>query len=370
MPSSNALIRWNPHPNTEVAMPESSRPRGGRWDLILRALLSPSPGRTLDRVYTSLGDVLQTHANRTAHTLGLGPRVVARNIKSYFGNAEERVQRLERLRIVVPPKLKKNCLKLMKHTLPKEAANTQCQAFKEIVDLVTLLPGLRVLFLQTKVLDNATVLTINSVWDRPAGAPDKDWSFWQILAATCLTDTRISIILEGSSIADLSHCRPEILSVIEKLLIEHDCCGSSEYSSALCIRYLAGVLDLREFWLDLGSIHAYVANKLFRLGAQVLNDIGADIPALGVIAEPEAAFDYDGVDFLAQTLLEGLSGWFAKIDPEQWYAQPWYESFTIFLQLLRRVDPELQKSCHSHRIVPRTPLKIFCQPCVGIPQYM
>ncbi|KAJ7681726.1 hypothetical protein B0H14DRAFT_2655118 [Mycena olivaceomarginata] len=108
--------------------------------------------------YTAARKVLETQANRVAYKLGLDPHVIARKIKSYFGDAEQRVQPLELLRATAPPKLKKLCSKLVKYSLPTESANTQCQAFKEIIDLVTLFPGLRVLFLQTKVLDNTTLL--------------------------------------------------------------------------------------------------------------------------------------------------------------------------------------------------------------------
>ncbi|KAF8159074.1 hypothetical protein K438DRAFT_1986001 [Mycena galopus ATCC 62051] len=206
-----------------ATLPENSRPEGGRWALVLNALLSPSPGRTLDRVYTSIGKVLETQANRAAHTFGLGPGIVSGKIKSYFGNDEERVTQLELLQITIPPKLEKKCLKLMKYTLPAEAANTQCQAFKEIVDLVTIFPGLRLLFLQTKPLASATSLdAILALWDSSTGAPDKDWTFWQTLAATSLADTTISTILDGSSVADFGKCHEEGLGVIEQLLIEHD----------------------------------------------------------------------------------------------------------------------------------------------------
>jgi hypothetical protein len=80
--------------------------------------LSPSPGRTLGRVYTSLGKVLETQANRAAYSFGLGPHVVAQKIKSHFGNGEERVLRLESLHTSIPPKLEKGCCKLMKYALP------------------------------------------------------------------------------------------------------------------------------------------------------------------------------------------------------------------------------------------------------------
>ncbi|KAJ7833767.1 hypothetical protein B0H14DRAFT_3710244 [Mycena olivaceomarginata] len=291
MSSSQALTRrtppWIP-PATDgaVMVQENSRPEGGKWALFLNAFLSPSPGRTLDQVYTAAGKVLETQANRIAYKLGLGPHVIAWKIKSYFGDAEQRS----------PPKLKKLCSKLVKYSLPTESANTQCQAFKEIVDLVTLFPGLR------------------------------EWMFWEKLAKTCLSDTTISAILERRSVSDSTTCSEEGLSVIESLLVGQNC-------AALCIQYLAGVLDLPRFWQNLGSAHSQVADKLCCRMVQVLKDIGVDIPTLGLIEE--APVDYDGVDLLATALLGGLSSWFRKLDRDDWAMQPWYETFTQVLQLLR-----------------------------------
>ncbi|KAJ7829743.1 hypothetical protein B0H14DRAFT_3143818 [Mycena olivaceomarginata] len=221
MTSSQALIPWEPVSNNGVvATQESLRPEG-KWALILTAFLSPSPGRTLDQVYTAAGKVLETHVNRVAFKLGLGPHVIAGKIKLHFGDGEHRMQQLELLQTTVPPKLKKQCLKLMKYSLLTESANTQCQTFKEIVDLVTLLPGLSVLFLQTKVLDNITSLdTISALWDQSTGPPDKEWTFWQTLAATGLADTAILVITEKSLLPDLVACNNEGLSIIEQLLVE------------------------------------------------------------------------------------------------------------------------------------------------------
>jgi hypothetical protein len=119
--TSDALIPWDPDANKAVAKKdENSRPNGGRWALVLTAILSPSPGRTLDQVYTSLGKVLQKQANRAAHTCGMGPHVVGQKIKSYFGDGQDRVQKLELLRTSGPalPELEKRCLKLMGYALP------------------------------------------------------------------------------------------------------------------------------------------------------------------------------------------------------------------------------------------------------------
>ncbi|KAJ7232380.1 hypothetical protein C8J57DRAFT_1533103 [Mycena rebaudengoi] len=237
---SNALIIWNPiSSGALVATAESSRPGGGRWALILDALQNPSPGRTMDEVYSTLG----------------------KKIKVHFGDGEERVRQLELLRNSVPPKLEKRWLKLMKYTLPIESANTQCQAFKDIVDLVALFPGLRIVFLRAQFLDGATSTeAISVLWNRDEVGLD---------------------------------------------------CSASTFS---------------------GSVHAHVANKLGRGMVRLLKDIGVDVLTLGVTEES----DYEGLDFLAITILTGVSSWLRKLEQENWTLQPWYESFTGFLQLLRR----------------------------------
>jgi hypothetical protein len=118
MQVSDALVRWDPHSNRAVAKTEENRPEGRRWALMLNGFLFPSPGRTLDRVYTSLGKLLETKANRAAYSFGLGPHVVAQKIKSYFGNGAKRVLQLESLHTSIPPKLEKRCHKLMRFALP------------------------------------------------------------------------------------------------------------------------------------------------------------------------------------------------------------------------------------------------------------
>jgi hypothetical protein len=67
----------------------------------------------------------------------------------------------------------------------------------------------------------------------------------------------------------------------------------------------------------------------------ILKDLGVDVLVLGPIDEPETHFDHEGVDFLATTVLTGISGWLGKLDQKHWIAQPWHESFREFLQLIR-----------------------------------
>ncbi|KAF7336858.1 hypothetical protein MVEN_02122100 [Mycena venus] len=335
MDSSHALIRRNP--DAVVAVIQENSSERGKWALVL------SPGRTLNQVYTILGNVLEKPANRTAHKLGLGPRAVTQKIKSYFGSGEKRVRQLELLQGRTLPslsKLEKHCFKLLKYTSPAESAQTQCRAFQNIVDLVTLLPGLRELFLRTQFLDGAmSTKDISVLWARhDNAATNAEWEFWNNFAATCLSLSNIAMMLKELSIRELTICDEQGLSVIERLLIERDGCGDLPYPRALCIRYLAGIVDLPGFWLNMGVVHSHVASKLCREMVLVLKDIGVDILALGLIdaSEPESLFDYEGVDFLAITLLAGISTWFDKLDPEDWSAQPWYESFTTVLLLLRR----------------------------------
>ncbi|KAJ6536285.1 hypothetical protein B0H19DRAFT_1240943 [Mycena capillaripes] len=331
---SNAVIVYDPDANRAVAKPEQSTRSQGGWALIRAALLNPTPGRTLGEVYTVVGKALEKQANRAAHGLGFGPHAVAQTIKSYFGKGDERVLRLELLRTSISPKLERRCEKLMRYTLPTESANTQCRAFREIVGLVTLFPGLRLLVLGSKCLRSATSTDkISSLWERSGSSPNEEWKFWQNFTATCLADTTISAILENSSIPELTNCGDEGLSVIERLLIEIDCLGSN-FSSPLCIRYLGGLLDWPGFWSDMGSVHADITRKLCDKMVRILKDIGVDILALGPTEESEPPFDYDGVDFLTGTILSGISSWFSQLE-QDWVFQIWFEAFRELLQLMR-----------------------------------
>ncbi|KAF7328737.1 High osmolarity signaling protein SHO1 [Mycena venus] len=336
MSSSQALIPYNPTANTVVAeMKENARPGGVGWAVRLNTLLSPSPGRTLNRIYTSLGGVLEKRSNRAAFALGLGPYAVALRIKSYFGNGEDRVRKLELLQTSAPPKLEKWCLKLVKYSLPTESASTQCQAFKDIVELVTLFPGLRVFLLFAKCLGCApSTESISALWGRAASLSNEEWTFWKTLAVTALFETAISTLLEAGTVGLWITCDETGLGVIERILGVHDS-SDSPFSRALCLRYLGGILDLPGFWLNTGSLHGHVANKLCCEVVRVLKDIGVDVLALGPTEHMELPYDYDGIDFLATNILTGISGWLVQFGPEYWSVQLWHDSLREFLWLLR-----------------------------------
>jgi hypothetical protein len=187
-----------------------------------------------------LGKVLETQANRAAYSFGLGPHVVAQKVISFFGHGDERVLQLELLPTSIPPQLEKRCHKLIRYALPcvfvmmgklhvmmvlrTESADTQCQAFKNIVEIITLFPGLRAMLLHAKSLEGATSTEdISSLWNRANRPPDDEWTFWQRLAATGLADTTITRILEDSPVPLLTTCDAGELSVIERLLVEYEC---------------------------------------------------------------------------------------------------------------------------------------------------
>ncbi|KAF7344935.1 hypothetical protein MVEN_01656000 [Mycena venus] len=196
-----------------------------RW----AAILNPIPGRTLYEVYSTVGQTLGTHTNRLAHRLGLGPDVVAQKIATFFGTGGERQLRLTALRNdhEIPAKLEKDCSRLMGYTLPNESPKTQRQAFERIVTLITLFPGLRLHFCRSNCMQSVPISKddISALWDRSDGYLDPEWSFWRTFAATCLSETSISVMLEKTSVSQLANCLHDNggLSVIERLLIAHGC---------------------------------------------------------------------------------------------------------------------------------------------------
>ncbi|KAF8185494.1 hypothetical protein K438DRAFT_1049285 [Mycena galopus ATCC 62051] len=194
-----------------------------RWAMIR----NPVPGRTLDEVYSVIGQTLETHANRAAHRLGLGPNVVAGKIASFFGTGAERQLRLSVLWDEIPEKLERNCFRLMEYTLPTESSKTQCQAFERIVTLTTLFPGLRFIFLRSKCMQDVPVLVdkLSALWNRYDNPTDTYWSFWRTFTATCLSETTIAVMLEENPVSQLTTCPKDSgsLSLIERLLVAHSC---------------------------------------------------------------------------------------------------------------------------------------------------
>lgn len=115
---SDALILWVPYTDRAIVDTTEDSPSQRIWAVVLNSFLNPSTGRTLDRVYSSLGRALENQANHAAHALGLGPDVATQKIKSYFGTGEQRCLQLEALRNSMAPELEKLCRRLLRYTMP------------------------------------------------------------------------------------------------------------------------------------------------------------------------------------------------------------------------------------------------------------
>jgi hypothetical protein len=112
----------------------------------------------------------------------------------------------------------------------------------------------------------------------------------------------------------------------------------SIYSSALCIRYLGGILALPGFWSDAESVTRHdVARKLCSAMVEVLQDLRVDIDQPEDSKDEETLpSDPEGVDFLADAILTGMSDWLNKIDAVKWPHQPWYGKLIDVVGLLRQ----------------------------------
>ncbi|KAF8197207.1 ras family-domain-containing protein [Mycena galopus ATCC 62051] len=229
----------------------------------------------------------------------------------------------------------------MEYTLPTESSKTQCQAFERIVTLTTLFPGLRFIFLRSKCMQDVPVLVdkLSALWNHSDNPRDPYWSFWRTFTATCLSETIIAVMIEETPISQLTACPKDSanLSLIERLLAAHSCetDTASAISNALGIRYLAGILELPGFWMNMGSVHTDVARKLCAEMVRVLKDISIDILPSEEFPRSEAPFDYDGVDVLADAILVGISSWLRQMNPTEWPLQPWYLHLREVVHLLR-----------------------------------
>ncbi|KAF7377392.1 High osmolarity signaling protein SHO1 [Mycena sanguinolenta] len=334
MTSSAVILYTTPDP----ALPDDPENNASRrWAVVLDSFSNPSPGRTLSQIYSGLGRFAEKLANRAAHSIGLGPHAVAQRIRRRFGRGEQRLELLHKLNSR-DLDLEQCCRKLMRYALPTESVDTQIQTFQEISELVTLFPGLRrFLLISVSLQHTASMEAISALWGDHECLANEKWTFWKGLATTCLADTRISAIVEQTTIEQLANCETESLSVIERLVLEiaierENHSEASEMFSAICIRYLGGILDLPGFWSNMGTAHFSVAKKLCSEMACVLEDIGADILELGPVDESQT--DHSGIDFLATIMLNGFLGWIGKLHPENWAIQLWYENLPRAAELL------------------------------------
>ncbi|KAJ7909184.1 hypothetical protein B0H13DRAFT_2661583 [Mycena leptocephala] len=202
-----------------------------QMQVVLGSSSNPAPGRTLDQIYSHVGNYVGMQANRMAHCWGRGPTATSHRIEAFFGTGHQRVAKLDALEGCLW--LEEECSKLLKYTLPCvtllsildfvglesrrcETARTQVATFKCIITIATRYHGTRRLFLKSKHL-------------RRAGNTEA------LISADALPQCLGSIDTESGD-----------LSVIERLLIASESSASS-IPDALAQRYLVGVLELPSF---------------------------------------------------------------------------------------------------------------------------
>ncbi|KAJ6476865.1 hypothetical protein C8R45DRAFT_1157953 [Mycena sanguinolenta] len=296
--------------------------------LIKGSFSDPAPGRTLNQVYSTLGNLLERQANRAAHSCGHGPSAIADRIAAYFGTGEQRAAKLDELDAAACScrEVQAECSKLAKYTLPCESARTQIQAFQYIVTTITRYHGMRALFLKSKHLRRVgnTEAAIAAVWARADDEQPWDWDHHCKLAAASLFETDISAILGNISPGSLGCVDTEsnCLSVIERLLIASKCSSMDSTSDVIAQRYMTGILELPAFWQG---------NRL----SSVLNDLGLDSGDQDEFTD--LLFDNEGIDALASAVLAGVSGW-RLANPESQYR---YHNLVEIVRLLHL--PETQR---------------------------
>ncbi|KAF9465709.1 hypothetical protein BDZ94DRAFT_298536 [Collybia nuda] len=81
--------------------------------------------------------------------------------------------------------------------------------------------------------------------------------------------------------------------------------------------------------------------KLFRGLEAILKDIGVDtaLPDASGTSAPNSISDLQGVDYLAEAILAGITTWLVQIDPED-KPLSWWEGFRVIVKLLRSPKAE------------------------------
>lgn len=95
-------------------------------------------------------------------------------------------------------------------------------SFKAILHLTTCFPGVKALLRRSKHIaqanENSSLAELEKSWKRNDGLEDKEWYFFQPLAAYCLLPNEFDTIVETCLPSQLGKIPQNESSVIEKLL--------------------------------------------------------------------------------------------------------------------------------------------------------
>ncbi|KAJ7679359.1 hypothetical protein DFH06DRAFT_509201 [Mycena polygramma] len=318
-------------------------PASSTVDLVLRGPVAvAAPGRILNETYHSLGLFAERHANRASYRLGFGPVAVVERIERSMSEGQQREVRLQEIRNNVDPKLKRDCSKLIGYAFPFESPRTQIEAFKGIMTLITRYSGLRRVFLASQKLGAAEISgdSIAALWKRPDSedaGQSQDFTFFLEYASACITDKDVAPMMEENPPHVLWSVE-DGLSVVERLLVASDCEGSSNFSSAVSIRYLAGILECPLFWAQFGPMFEAILKKIFARTVAILKDLGIDCEDFDA---PKVTSDPEGIDNLCESILTGIQNSKLQACPIKDYsAQYWYPGLSDIIKLLRHPNTE------------------------------
>ncbi|KAJ7759528.1 ankyrin repeat-containing domain protein [Mycena metata] len=329
-------------------------------------------GNTMNHTLGHLGRAALKAWGDRAHQAGQGPRAVATNIMSLFGEEDDRVGNLAALqtKLKIPKDtiekddekevevkkridlwaLETQCSRFMKYTLNKQTVEMQCVAFQRLVELTTMFPGLRLMLLRsehirpskpTRLEDN-----ISALWDRShtGWSPDDiaEWRFWRSFAEMCLSEAQISSRIERCHIPRVVQDHGKDGCLIGELSqVYRHCDTATEVMNALSIRYLGQIVALPKFWehvkaadparKDCSAAPHTTVDKLCVMMRKTLGDLESK----GTKPLP---FDYEGVDLLASTLLKGGTDILETVgeDFAPNYVGKWHSHFRMVVKHLRR----------------------------------
>ncbi|KAF7318785.1 hypothetical protein HMN09_00390800 [Mycena chlorophos] len=329
------LARRPPHPRSSLTTAELAV-------AVRRPLTVAVVGRTLESVYTRVGNAAEKRANKLAHAFGMGPLAVHERIEKLMGTGDELEAKLEELNKKPPEKLQRYCNRLLEYAFPTKSAVTQMDCFKCIVSLITRYAGFRAMFLGCPRLERVNPRSdeLVQLWGRSdAFGTLEDFTFDLGFAAECLAERTVSAIIE-TALAKGPLWRLDVerlgLNVVEQLIVSSGCEGTSEFSKHLSIRYLGGILACPSFWLQDGPLFDTTVTKLLTTVDGLLKDLGIDSNVATEEASPVDC-DVEGIDLLCKAIVAGIQWRASHRAPDRIVSseQDWMNAFTNFVILLR-----------------------------------
>ncbi|KAJ7485587.1 hypothetical protein FB451DRAFT_1230394 [Mycena latifolia] len=179
-----------------------------------------------------------------------------------------------------------------------------------LVAIIPRYPGIRVLFHDHKDFRGTS---LDGLWNRNQDC-GKEWTFYRDFAVFCITDSGpLTVLVEGklpSKLGRLELVGGNLNKVPTEALLA-DCRSGPEFDPPrLCaIQYLAGILELRSFWLQCKAnpTRFYdVLCDIYETILQLIQDTEVDVADEDCLLIPWLPAARNALDVLACTALDGL----------------------------------------------------------------